>query len=371
MPADSLTGARILLVDDQEANLRLLERILQQAGYTQLQRTADPRRVLPLYAACPPDLILLDLHMPHLDGFAVLEQLKPHIPAGTYLPILVLTADSTREAKQRALAMGATDFLTKPLDQMEVLLRIHNLLQTRFLHRRLQDHNQVLEQQVRGRTRNLEAAQLEILERLALAAEYRDDDTGQHTRRVGETAALLARALGLDAAQVELFRRAAPLHDVGKIGIPDGILLKPGRLSAAEFAQMQTHTTIGAELLSGSQFPLLQLAGEIALTHHELWDGSGYPQSLTGEAIPLAGRLAAIADVFDALTHARPYKEPWPVEEALLELEHQQGRQFDPQLVTLFVRLQREGLLAPAQRGAGAAAARRPQTGELLLPFRR
>ena len=368
MQDTTLRDARILLVDDHEANVRLLERILLQAGYTNLRRTTDPRQVLPLFAEGQPDLIVLDLHMPHLDGFAVLEQLRPLIPAGTYLPILVLTADITRDAKQRALAMGARDFLTKPLDHAEVLLRIKNLLETRFLHRALRAQNQQLEQRVRERTRSLEAAQMEILERLARAAEYRDDDTGEHTERVGRIAALLARALGLREAEVELVRRAAPLHDVGKIGIPDEILLKPGKLTDAEFAQMQTHTTIGVKILSGSRFPILQLAAEVALTHHERWDGSGYPHGLAREAIPLPGRIVAVVDVFDALTHERPYKAAWPVAAAVAELRRQRGRQFDPNVVTAFLALQAEHPLEFAQ-GEAAASGWSPQTGELLLPY--
>ena len=368
MQDTTLRAAQILLVDDHEANVRLLERILLQAGYTNLRRTTDPRQVLPLFSEVQPDLIVLDLHMPHLDGFAVLEQLRPLIPAGTYLPILVLSADITRDAKQRALQMGAKDFLTKPLDQVEVLLRIKNLLETRFLHRALRAQNQQLEQRVRERTRSLEAAQLEILERLARAAEYRDDDTGEHTERVGRIAALLARALGLREAEVELVRRAAPLHDVGKIGIPDEILLKPGKLTASEFAQMQTHTTIGVKILSGSRFPILQLATEIALTHHERWDGSGYPHGLAREAIPLPGRIVAVVDVFDALTHERPYKAAWPVAAAVAELRRQRGRQFDPNVVTAFLALQAEHPLEFAQ-GEAAASGWSPQTGELLLPY--
>jgi putative two-component system response regulator len=367
MQDTTLRDAQILLVDDHEANVRLLERILQQAGYTNLRRTTDPRQVLSLFAEVQPDLVVLDLHMPHLDGFAVLDQLRPLIPAGTYLPILVLSADITRDAKQRALQMGAKDFLTKPLDQVEVLLRIKNLLETRFLHRALRAQNQQLEQRVRERTRSLEGAQLEILERLARAAEYRDDDTGEHTERVGRIAALLARAMGLREAEVELVRRAAPLHDVGKIGIPDEILLKPGKLTASEFAEMQTHTTIGVKILSGSHFPILQLAAEVALTHHERWDGSGYPHGLAREAIPLPGRIVAVVDVFDALTHERPYKAAWPVGAAVAELRRQRGRQFDPTVVTAFLTLQAEHPLEFEQGEASSGWS--PQTGELLLPY--
>jgi putative two-component system response regulator len=338
-----LQASKVLIVDDEEANVQLLESILRRDGYRHLLSATDSRQVLPLFSSFAPDLILLDLNMPHFDGFEVMRQLRGRVPDGAYLPILVLTADITPEAKQGALSGGAKDFLTKPFDQVEVLLRIANLLETRRLHQLLQDQNQLLEGKVRERTKELEATRLEVLERLAMAAEFRDDETGQHTRRVGETSAALARALRLPDEQVELIRRAAPLHDVGKIGISDLILLKPGKLTPEEFEVMKTHTTIGAKIQSGSLYPLLQMAEDIALTHHEKWDGTGYA-GLTGEAIPLPGRIVAVADVFDALTHARPYKKAWPIAQAREEIAKQSGRQFDPRVVDAFIEiLDREG----------------------------
>jgi putative two-component system response regulator len=277
-PAPS--DARILIVDDEPANVLLLERLLETAGYTTLKSTTDPRETLVLYADFDPDLILLDLTMPHLDGLAVMTQLRHTIPDGTYLPILVLTADLTAETKQRALSTGAKDFLLKPFDATEVLLRIGNLLETRRLHLELRRHNQLLEQRVRDRTAQLEQARNEILQRLALAAEYRDDDTHQHTLRVGESSALLAAALGLPDEHVQRLRQAGPLHDIGKIGISDLVLLKPAKLTHEEFEHVKTHTLIGARILSDSPIPVLQLGREIALTHHERWDGSGYPHGL-------------------------------------------------------------------------------------------
>jgi len=220
--------AKILVVDDQEPNLRLLERLLRGAGYGSIITTTDPRQVLPLVLTQNPDIILLDLHMPHVDGFEVLEQLRPRLAERTYLPILVLTADATAEAKQRALSLGARDFVTKPFDHQEVLLRVSNLLETRGLHSILKNQNKLLEERVRERTHDFEEAQLEIMDRLALAAEYRDDDTGVHAQRVGRSAGLIARELGFPDEEVALMRRAAPLHDVGKIAIRDDILLKPG-----------------------------------------------------------------------------------------------------------------------------------------------
>ncbi|HEY3130854.1 MAG TPA: HD domain-containing phosphohydrolase [Acidobacteriota bacterium] len=336
MEPNNLRSARILIVDDREENVRFLTHVLQSVGYTNLLSATDPRLVSKIYSEFSPDLILLDLHMPHLDGLAVMKSLCADIPAGTYLPILMLTADWTSEAKQAALSSGAKDFLAKPFDVAEVLLRIENLLATRALHIQLQQQNQILEEKVRERTRDLEEARLEILQRLALAAEYRDDNTGQHTERVSRLSVLVAQALGLSTDRVDLIRKAAPLHDIGKIGIPDVILLKPGRLTAVEFERMKTHTTIGANILSGSRSPLLQLAKEIAFCHHERWDGGGYA-GLQAEHIPLEGRIVAIADSFDAITHERPYKLAWPPDMAFDEIEHQRGRQFDPELVEAFV----------------------------------
>ncbi|HKP51370.1 MAG TPA: HD domain-containing phosphohydrolase [Chloroflexia bacterium] len=334
---ESLQAARILIVDDQEANVQLLERILKRTGYTCITSTTDAREAISRYVEVQPDIVLLDLMMPHLDGFQVMESLMPLIPAGSYLPILVLTADISPSAKQRALSIGAMDFVTKPFDPSEVLLRIKNLLETRFLHLQLQEHNQLLEEKVRERTQELEEAQIEILERLARAAEYRDDQTGQHTQRVGNTSAILARALGMVESQVELMRRAAPLHDVGKIAVPDEILLKPDKLTPQEFEIIKTHTTVGAALLSKGRSAFTRAAERIALTHHERWDGRGYPQGLQGEEIPIEGRIVAVVDVFDALTHERPYKHAWTLEEALEEIKRQSGQHFDPRVVEAFL----------------------------------
>lgn len=334
-----LRNARILMVDDQEANLLLLESILHKAGYTNITNTSDSRRVVALYAEIQPDLVLLDLIMPHMDGFAVMKQLASHVPRETYLPILVVSADSTPQARQRALSMGAKDFVAKPFDATEVVLRIHNLLITRYLHLELRNRNQALEQQVRERTRELEQAQIEIVDRLAQAAEYRDDDTHGHAHRVGQLTALVGQELGLPQAEVNVLRSAAALHDIGKIGVPDRILLKPDQLTPEEAEVMKAHTVIGSRLLSGSRSRLLQVAEEIALTHHERWDGNGYSPGLGGETIPLAGRIVAVADAFDALTHDRPYRKARPVKQAIEELQQQAGRQFDPRVVEALLRV--------------------------------
>jgi putative two-component system response regulator len=334
----TLRKARVLVVDDEAANVELLKQTLEKAGYSKIESTTDPREAAGLYIRCRPDIILLDLQMPYLDGFEVMEALG-QIAEASYLPIVILTGDLTPDVKRRALSMGAKDFIAKPFHADEVLLRIRTLLQTRFLYLKIQSENQLLEVKVRERTKALEAAQIEIIERLAMAAEFRDDNTGQHTQRVGQTSALLARTMGLPDSQVSLIRRAAPLHDVGKIGIPDHILLKLGKLTSAEFDVIKTHTAIGARILSGSRFTLLRLAEEIARTHHERWDGEGYTPGVRGEEIPLAGRIVTVADVFDALTQKRPYKAAWTVDEAIAEIERESGRQFDPTVVEAFLRV--------------------------------
>jgi putative two-component system response regulator len=358
MSETDLSAAQILVVDDDQANVLLLERLLEQWTYTNVAVTTDSSQVVDLCERLQPDLLLLDLHMPQPDGFALLELLAPWIATKGYLPVLVLTADVSQEAKERALSVGAKDFLSKPLDTTEVRVRVKNLLETRYLHRDLQHHNDLLEQRVQARTADLELrtadleqSRLEILDRLALAAEYRDDATNQHAKRIGRTAILLARELGFSAKELRQIRRTAPIHDIGKIGIPDEILLKPGKLSAAEFEVIKTHTTIGAQMLSGSQAPLLRMAEQIALTHHERWDGTGYPNGLAGEQIPIAGRIVAVADVFDALAHDRPYKDAWPVDQAAQEIISQAGRQFDPQVVDAFQPLDHAPLLGPMPAG--------------------
>jgi putative two-component system response regulator len=344
--------ARILIVDDQEANVLLLRKILASAGYREVAGITDPRQTEALFEELEPDLILLDFHMPHVSGLELLGRLTERIGPEDFLPILVLTADATPEPRQACLAGGAKDFLTKPFDAHEVLLRIRNLLQTRLLHLELRAYNQTLEMQVRLRTWELEEARNEVIERLAMAAEYRDDATGGHIQRVGKVSAQLAAALGLPEGDVELIARTAPLHDVGKIAVPDSILLKPGRLTAEEFEQVKVHSRIGAAILSGDSFPLLSMAGRIALTHHERWDGTGYPQGLTGEDIPLEGRIVAVADVFDALLNERPYKRAWSFEEAVEEIGAQRGQQFDPDVVEAFLGVVEEPGLLTDRRGA-------------------
>ncbi len=333
----SIKRGKILIVDDEPANVLLLEELLKNAGFTNLASATDPRRVLQLFLDFRPDLILMDLQMPHMNGQALIRQLGAHFAEGDHIPILVLTGDRDPNAKLQALSLSARDFVNKPFDRTEVLLRIRNLLEARFLHLAVQNQNKILEAKVSERTRELQESQVETLERLAMAAEFRDDNTSKHTRRMAEMCAVIATSMERSTEWVELIRRAAPLHDLGKIGIPDYILLKPAKLTAEEFEIMKTHTRIGARILSGSRSPHLQMAETIALTHHERWDGNGY-EGLSGEAIPLEGRIVAVADVFDALTHARPYKPAWSMPAALAEMEKQSGHHFDPHVLEMFMK---------------------------------
>jgi putative two-component system response regulator len=336
-----LPTARILIIDDQAPNVMLLEKMLAMEGYTEVVGTTDPFQVAPLYAAQPFDIVLLDLNMPQLDGFQVMEQLRAMEP-DSYVPILVLTAQSDPATRLRALQSGARDFIGKPFDRLEVLTRIRNMLEVRLLHNQVRDQNRMLEEKVRERTKELTTTRLEVIRRLGRAAEYRDNETGLHIIRMSQYAACLGQAAGLSEQECETLLNASPMHDIGKIGIPDRILLKPGKFEPHEWEIMKTHAAIGAEILSGHPSELMDMARTIALTHHEKWDGSGYPNSLSGEAIPLVGRIVALCDVFDALTSVRPYKRAWSVEDSLRYITDNSGMHFDPDLVQCFQQIMPE-----------------------------
>lgn len=327
---------QIFMVDDEMPNLKLLDRILANEGYTSRVMIQDPREVIARYNETRPDLILLDLNMPHLTGYQVIEQLKalddPLLP-----PIVILTAQYGRDEMLKGLNAGARDFIGKPFDRTELLMRVRNLVEAQLSHRLLADQKNVLEDLVQQRTEALTLSRREIVQRLGRASEYRDNETGMHIVRMSQVAALLARRLGWDESQCDLMLNASKMHDLGKIGIPDAILLKPGKLEPDEFEIMKTHCRIGAEILSDGNSELLALAREIALTHHEKWDGSGYPQGLKGEDIPQSGRIAAVSDVFDALTAVRPYKKAWTVEQAVDLIRTSRGSHFDPQVVAAFL----------------------------------
>ena len=333
--------ARILIIDDQAQNISLLKRILVRAGYENIASTTNPAEALALKEQFQPDLVLLDLHMgqDNKDGFQVLQELVSSPTGADNLPVLMITADDSAEVKRRALALGAKDFVGKPFDAAEVVLRIRNLVETRFLYQTLRNQNSELEQKVAERTKELDESRLEVLERLAVAVEFRDDDTGHHTKRVAQVSAALAEAIGLPSATVDLIRRAAPLHDIGKVGIPDSILLKAGPLTAAEFAIMKTHTVLGAQMLSDGRSELVRVSQRIARSHHEWWDGSGYPDKTAREATPLEARIVAVADFLDALTHDRPYRPAWSLEDTLSEIAARSGIHFDPQIAGALARI--------------------------------
>lgn len=330
-------GAHVVIFDDEPANVLLLERLLEQLGYQSVKGFTDPTEGWEYIQTAPTDLLLLDLQMPRLTGFEVLERLKNQDEEGVFLPVMVLTADATVNTKRQALSLGAHDFLTKPFEAFEVALRVKNLLRVRLAYKRLESENNGLEAEVSRRTAELERTQFEIIERLAAATEYRDDDTHAHTHRVGDMASTIAKIMGLDAQLVHDINFAAQLHDVGKIGISDTILLKPGKLTEEEYEIMKKHTIMGANILKGGSTSVMRMAEEIALTHHERWDGKGYPHGLAGEDIPIAGRIVSVVDVWDALTHSRPYKEAWPVEKAINLIRDNAGTQFDPQVAHAFI----------------------------------
>lgn len=347
-----LTNACIFVVDDNLDLLRLVEVILRTKGYNRLELISDPREVLSRYKSTQPDLVLLDLNMPYMSGQQVLEAinaLNEPVPP----PIVMLTAQTSSKDILESLRLGARDYITKPFINQELMLRVRNLLRAHLSHYMLHDQATLLKLMVDKRTVALNRSRLEVLQRLGRAAEYRDNETGLHTIRMSRYSAALARSLGWSEADAEKMLQASPMHDVGKIGIPDSILLKPDRLDQREREIMNQHTEIGAEILSGSDCDILQLARTIALSHHEKWDGSGYPQGLAGTNIPQAARIVAVVDVFDALTSSRPYKAAWSIDEATTYIQSQAGQHFDPEIVTQFMRILpeilsiREGLVDP------------------------
>ena len=308
---------RLLLVDDEPTNLQVLRHVLQ-ADYRLLFAT-DGARALQVAREQQPQLILLDIMMPGMDGYAVCRALKAD-PATAGIPVIFVTALNDSQDETAGFDAGAVDYITKPVSPPVVRARVRNHLSL-------------------VRVDELRETRLQIVQRLGRAAEYKDNETGLHVIRMSHFSQLLALAAGCSPAWAEDLLNAAPMHDVGKIGIPDAVLRKPGPLDADEWATMRRHPEIGAEIIGEHPSGVLQLAREIALAHHEKWDGSGYPRGLAGEAIPLSARIVAIADVFDALTTRRPYKEPWPVQEAMNHIAAQAGKHFDPALVALFAPL--------------------------------
>lgn len=328
--------ASILVVDDELVNVRLLEKIFMTMEYSNVICTQDPTQVVSLYQQHNFDLILLDLDMPRLDGYGVMEQLNK-LTDNNLPPILVLTAQHMQSYRQRALDSGARDYVTKPFDAKELLSRVNNLLQAQMANKYMRYQNEILEHKVLERTKVIHDTRLQVVRRLGIAAEYRDEETGLHIVRMSKMAVVIAKAAGMNDEQCDLLLNAAPMHDIGKIGIPDKILLKAGKFELDEWAIMQTHAQIGADILSGDDSDLMVMAYDIAISHHEKWNGNGYPNGLQADAIPFVGRITALVDVFDALTSVRPYKEAWPVEKAINLIKEESGQHFDPGLVKIFI----------------------------------
>ena len=351
------SAARILIVDDEPVNIKVVKKYLQIAGYTEFITTSEAPRAMEMIRKEKPDIVLLDVMMPQVSGLKILQDVRSD-PELAHLPVLILTASTDAETKRSALELGATDFLAKPVDAADLVPRVRNCLLVKAHHDHLERYSNHLEAEVRIRTAELEKSRLQVVHCLARAAEYRDDDTGRHVVRVGKYAGILARELGFPAEQVAMLEMAAQLHDVGKIGIPDSILLKPGRLDPEEFKLMQRHCEYGRLIIlpdepspprgnatartqprrPTSTRSLLELAADIAFTHHERWDGTGYPSNIAGEQIPLEGRITAVADVFDALASRRPYKGAFPLESCISIVKDGRGRQFDPAVVDALLR---------------------------------
>jgi len=335
---ENILNARILIVDDEETSVRLLLNILEKAGYIHIKHTCDPREASKLYFEYKPDVLVLDLYMPEVDGFAVLKELNNN-SVEDFLPVLIISSEGDMDKRVQALESGGRDFLLKPYSKVEVLCRIRNIIEVHLLHTQIQTQNKILEEKVSERTQQLYNTQIDVISRLARAIEYRDSETGMHVVRMSRYAVCLAEESHVPAEVCSTLMNASPLHDIGKIGIPDSILLKPGKLSPEEWEIMKTHTTIGAELLTGIDSTFLAMAKIIALTHHEKWDGSGYPQGLSNDSIPILGRICGISDVFDALTSKRPYKNAWSADDAFDEINKCSGSHFDPELAANFIKI--------------------------------
>ncbi len=373
---EDLKQAMILVVDEDSSSVVAVQRNLSAEGYKNVVAVKDAAQAKRIGHEVQPDLVLLDVKPWDLDGLEILSTVRSD-RRFTMLPVLMLTAVSDPSVKKRALELGATDFLTKPVDANELIPRVRNALLTKAYHDRLTSQTDDLERQVRRRTAELSASRADIVHCLARAAEFRDDETGHHVVRVGRYVGLIARKLGMPESYVDLLELAAQLHDIGKIGIPDEILKKPCKLEPEQFEQMQrqcaighhiiqalsprdldllkTHTRLGGNMLQVTSSPLLMLAGKIAQTHHERWDGRGYPLGLDGDDIPIEGRITAVADVFDALSSARSYKKPFPREKCFQILEEGRATHFDPTVLDAFfdcreniVRVQLE-LMDPAR----------------------
>jgi putative two-component system response regulator len=354
---ETLSASKIMIVDDEPINVKLARKYLMMEGYRKFVVTTDSREAVRLLTDEAPDVLLLDIMMPDVSGLEILATLRAD-KRWLQLPIIVLTAANDQIIKRQALDSGASDFLAKPVDPTDLVPRIRNALIVKRHYDHLQRYSEQLEAEVARRTAELARSRQEVIHCLARAAEFRDDDTGRHVLRVGRYARLIAEELGWKGEQLEMLEQAAQLHDIGKIGVPDAILLKPGKLEPDEFEIMQKHSAfgtritqglppnevnqlrghaeLGSRLLATTESPVLALAATISLSHHEKWDGSGYPLGLAGDDIPIAGRITALADVFDALSSKRPYKPAFPLEQCFAIIQEGRGSHFDPTVVDAF-----------------------------------
>ncbi len=357
--------AKVMIVDDESVNIEIVKAYLEEEGFVNFIATTQSTRAIDMVRDQKPDIVLLDIKMPEVSGLEILAMMRQNQEL-TMIPTIVLTAANDPQIKLQALRLGASDFLAKPVDPSELMLRLENVLAVKAYQDHLAEYSEKLEQQVRLRTNELVRSRQEAIHCLARAGEYRDDDTGHHVTRVGRYSALIANELGFPQAAVDLIEQAAQLHDVGKIGIPDAILHKPGKLDPQEFEivqehcgigrriinplsheesiRLKTHTSVGMQIMGSTNSPVLRLAAVIAATHHEKWDGSGYPKGLAGNAIPIEGRIVAVADVFDALSSARPYKDAFPIERCLQILIDGRGKHFDPRVLDAFLERQDEAI---------------------------
>jgi putative two-component system response regulator len=358
LSVENYKSGKVMIVDDEAFNIKVVQMHLSLSGYSNFVTSTDSRPVMDMIAHEMPDVILLDIMMPEVSGLDILRMVSADDEL-RHIPIIVLTAADNEEIKIEALELGAADFLNKPVNLPELVVRVRNALFVKAHHDHLKNYARELASQVRQRTAELAMSRLELIHCLARTAEFRDNETGRHVARVGRYAEIIAKQLGLDEKTVELIAHAAPLHDMGKVGVPDNILLKPGKLTPEEYEIMQqhsihgkqafepmsnaewqmfkSHTFLGEMIMDVESSPLITMASKIALTHHEKWDGTGYPLGLAGEDIPLAGRITAVADVFDALSSRRPYKPALSLARCFEIMEEGRGTHFDPRVLDAFL----------------------------------
>lgn len=339
---------KVLVIDDAQMNLTLLQHLVKKLPDCQSIPFLDPLKGLEWCKQQEPDLVVVDYMMPGMDGIEFSRQFRA-IEGCEDIPVVMVTANHEAGVRHEALASGVSDFLNKPLDNAEFLARAKNMLALRNSHKQLSNRAFQLAEEVRKATQQIIEREQETIFCLSRAAEYRDPETGAHIQRMSHYSRLIARRMGLPEERQQLLLEAAPMHDIGKVGTPDLILLKPGKLTSEEFLVMKRHSVIGFEVLNASKSPLLKVAAEIAHTHHEKFDGSGYPRGLSGEDIPLFGRIVAVADVFDALTSTRPYKSAWEVDAARQLLIDGKGTHFDPLCVEAFLAVWNEVMAIKAR----------------------